>query len=73
MYLTKKELTEMIGQFLQESIGLLNRYNDLKKEFNSNDFNPNEKEIENISKRLKIIDEIISSLQNYEKLAFKCK
>ena len=38
MYITKQELTDMISKFLQESLGLLNRYNDLKNTFNLNDF-----------------------------------
>ena len=71
MYITKQELTDMISKFLQESLGLLNRYNDLKNTFNLNDFNPNEKEMTTIYSQLKKINEIISSLQNYEKISFK--
>ena len=73
MYITKQELTDMISKFLQESLGLLNRYNDLKNTFNLNDFNPNEKEMTTIYSQLKEINEIISSLQNYEKITFKNK
>ena len=73
MYITKKELTDMISKFLQESLGLLNRYNDLKNTFNLNDFNPNEKEMTTIYSQLKEINEIITSLQNYEKITFKNK
>ena len=73
MYITKIELTEMIGRFLQESVGLLNRYADLKNKFNLNDFNPSEKEMENISNRLKIINEIMALLKDYEKITFKKK
>jgi hypothetical protein len=69
MYITKPDLTDMIGKFLHESLGLLNRYNDLKNQFNLNDFNPNENEMTTIYSQLKEINEIIRLLKNYEKLA----
>jgi hypothetical protein len=71
MYLTKDECKEMLQRFLQESIGLLNEYDELKKVYNLNDFNPNEKKMEKNQITLEELSKIINSLQKYMAIAFK--
>jgi len=71
MYLSKDECNEMLQRFLQESIGLLNEYDELSKVYNLNDFNPNEKKMEKIQITLEKLSKIIDSLQKYMAIAFK--
>jgi hypothetical protein len=73
MYLSKDECKEMLQRFIQESIGLLNEYDKLKKVYNLNDFNPNEDKMEKIQITLEELSKIINSLQKYMAIAFQTK
>ena len=73
MYLTKDECNEMLKRFVQESIGLLNEYNELSKVYNLNDFNPNEIKMETIKITLEKLSKVIDSLQIYMAIAFQTK
>ena len=73
MYLTKEECNGMLQKFVQESIGLLNEYNELSKVYNLNDFNPNEIKMETIKINLEKLSKIIDSLQIYMAYAFHTK
>ena len=65
MYLTKNECKNIIETVLKESVNLLNEQYDLSHEFNLNDFNPNDKRIEQIKLLLTDLNKILESTQNY--------
>lgn len=73
MYLTKDECKEMLQRFIQESVDLLNEYNELQNVYNLNDFNPNEKKMLKIKNTLEHLNEIINSLQKYMAFTFAFK
>jgi hypothetical protein len=68
MHLTKQECSNMLDTVLKETIGLLYENKTLSKEFNLNDFNPNEKKIEENTKKLVILNNIIRELKEYMNL-----
>lgn len=71
MYLTKDECKNILEITLQECVKLLNEQHELTQEFNLNDFNPNEKRIEEIKKMLIELDKIVEGAQNYMSLLKK--
>jgi hypothetical protein len=68
MYLEKKDCDIMLETLIKESVSLSNKYDSLSKEYNLNDFNPNENNMKNIKKKLEVLHKIIKEIQNYVKL-----
>ena len=68
MYLEKKDCDIMLETLIKESVSLSNKYDSLAKEYNLNDFNPNENNMKNIKKKLEVLHKIIKEIQNYVKL-----
>ena len=65
MYLTKEYCDALLENILKECVYLLNEYNDLSKDFNLNDFSPNEEKMENIKAQLTELNKIVDGLKNY--------
>jgi hypothetical protein len=65
MYLTKEDCETMLSKILKEIIGLFNEQQRLLLEYNINDFNPNEKKIEEIKKKLVELNKIVDGLEKY--------
>ena len=66
MYLTREQCNTLLEPFLKESTELLQEYSIISKEFNLNDFNPNENRMTEIQTRVKILNKIIEEIKNYQ-------
>ena len=65
MYLTKEDCETMLSKILTEIIGLFNEQQRLLQEYNIHDFNPNEKKLEEIKKKLVELNKIVDGLEKY--------
>ena len=70
MYLTKNDCDKILKTFVKESVGLLNEYSNLKEHYNFNDFNPNEKKMDDTYLRIKTLNKLIESIQIYIEQTF---